>query len=141
MSCDNKTSNSLRSKRLRLVSEPKKKDGGTGFSVLTARGQQIKRGAREGRKRLHPNLFLHFIADASLKIYKNARNPTSFHELSSRKIVFREFREMQTRDINVDPSFKRRKQREKNPWYPLLAFTVTSYLMYEYFMSTTTAWH
>ena len=39
MSCDNKASNSLRSKRLRLVSEQKKKDGGTGFSVLTARGQ------------------------------------------------------------------------------------------------------
>ena len=55
-----------------------------------------------GRKRLHPNLFLHFIAGASLKIYKNARNPISFNELSSRKIVFREFREMQTRDINVD---------------------------------------
>ena len=63
-----------------------------------------------------------------------SRNPISFNELSSRKIVFREFREMQTRDINVDPWFKRRKQREKNPWYPLLALTVTSYFMYEYFM-------
>ena len=41
---------------------------------------------------------------------------------------------MQTRYINVDPLFKRRKQREKNPWYPLLALTVTSYFMYEYFM-------
>ena len=34
---------------------------------------------------------------------KNARNPISFNELSSRKIVFGEFREMRTCDINVDP--------------------------------------
>ena len=31
-----------------------------------------------------------------------SRNPISFNELSLRKIVFREFREMQTGDINVD---------------------------------------
>ena len=63
-----------------------------------------------------------------------SRNPISFNELSLRKIVFREFREMQTGDINVDQWFKHRKQQEKNPWYPLLALTVTSYFMYEYFM-------
>ena len=39
---------------------------------------------------------------------------------------------MRTCNINVDPWFKRRKQREKNPWYRLLALTVTSYLMYKY---------
>ncbi|CAH3166305.1 unnamed protein product [Porites evermanni] len=45
--------------------------------------------------------------DLRNKNSKNTTNPTSFHEQSSRKIVFREFREMRT---------------------------LMSYLMYEYFM-------
>ena len=49
MSCDNKASNSLRSKRLRLVSEQKKKRPRNGiFGFDRARTIDLKGGGEEG---------------------------------------------------------------------------------------------